>query len=173
MTPEILLVDKINNIMVMTDLGSGSDFNFLYKGNSEISDSELSDIIGFASTLHTSVTSSNAPFLIANHQMRKLNHEHMFIYPFVEKDGFDLDGIQMGLMEIAKPYRADNDLKSEIEKLGDRYLADGNILLHGDYFPGSWLKTADGIKIIDPEFCFFGFPEFVIGVTIAHLMMSH
>jgi len=45
-------------------------------------------------------------------------------------------------------------------------------LLHGDYFPGSWLKTHEGIKIIDPEFCFFGEIEFEIGVTLAHLKMA-
>jgi 5-methylthioribose kinase len=52
------------------------------------------------------------------------------------------------------------------------YLSDGPCLLHGDFYPGSFLKTDKGIKIIDPEFCFFGFAEFDLGVFIAHLKLS-
>src|SRR6185369_3978544 len=51
-------------------------------------------------------------------------------------------------------------------------LGSGPCLLHGDYFPGSWLRMADGVKIIDPEFCFFGPPEFEIGVMLAHLYLA-
>ncbi len=42
-------------------------------------------------------------------------------------------------------------------------------LLHGDYYPGSWLRCGPtDIKIIDPEFAFVGPPEFDVGVLIAH-----
>ena len=56
--------------------------------------------------------------------------------------------------------------------LGKKYLADGDTLLHGDYYPGSWLFTEQGIKIIDPEFCFYGRAEFDVAVMKAHLMMA-
>ena len=55
---------------------------------------------------------------------------------------------------------------------GERYLEDGPCLVQGDFFPGSWLRTDDGIKIIDPEFCFYGDPEFDLGVCVAHLRMT-
>jgi 5-methylthioribose kinase len=45
-------------------------------------------------------------------------------------------------------------------------------LLHGDYYPGSWLKTDTGIKIIDPEFCHYGSREFDLGVLMAHLYLT-
>ncbi|MDP6909125.1 MAG: phosphotransferase, partial [Flavobacteriales bacterium] len=48
----------------------------------------------------------------------------------------------------------------------------GNKLLHGDFYPGSWLKTDSGFKMIDPEFCFMGPAEFELGVTVAHLKMA-
>ena len=56
--------------------------------------------------------------------------------------------------------------------LGDLYLQDGKTLIHGDFFPGSWLHTSRGPKIIDPEFCFLGFSEFDLGVMIAHLLLG-
>lgn len=172
MTPNILGLDAVNNIMIMEDLGSGSDFTHLYEANSTISDEDLQDIMRFAAILHTDHKRVNAKTLIRNEAMRKLNHEHMFIYPFMDDNGLNLDEILPGLASIATPYKSDNTLKAKIKDLGERYLADGDTLLHGDYFLGSWLKTEKGICVIDPEFCFYGYPEFEIGVTVAHLMMS-
>ena len=56
--------------------------------------------------------------------------------------------------------------------LGDVYLQTHNILIHGDYYPGSWIKSKSGIKIIDPEFSHFGKAEFDLGVMMAHLKMA-
>ena len=52
------------------------------------------------------------------------------------------------------------------------YLRQGAYLLHGDYYPASWLKTAKGIQIIDPEFCCYGLREFDVAVFIAHLHLT-
>ena len=44
--------------------------------------------------------------------------------------------------------------------------------MHGDYFPGSWLRTSGGICIIDPEFCFLGTAAFDVGVMLGHLFLA-
>ena len=87
-------------------------------------------------------------------------------------NGFDLDSIQSGLKNLAKKYTTDSFLKKKTEQLGNAYMSNGDTLLHGDYYPGSWMQTSDGIKIIDPEFSFMGPPEFDSGVLAAHLIMS-
>ena len=60
------------------------------------------------------------------------------------------------------------------EDSDERYLAhEGSSLIHGDLFPGSLLQTGSGeLRVIDPEFCFCGDPEFDIGVFYAHLLLS-
>ena len=73
--------------------------------------------------------------------------------------------------EAAK-LRADVPYTTTVSELGKLYLEHGESLVHGDYFPGSWLRTAAGIRVIDPEFCFFGPPEFDLGVLIAHLYLA-
>ena len=50
---------------------------------------------------------------------------------------------------------------------GERYLAEGSTLLHGDYYPGSWMTVDDAVFVIDPEFSFKGFPEFDLGVMLS------
>jgi len=170
--PTIIGVDKENSILLMEDLGEGSDYSFIYKKGKSIEEKDLFQLIDFAADLHNSFDSSQVKKPIRNRAMRKLNYEHIYIYPYLEDNGINLDDILPGLAEVAKPFKVDEELKIKVQKIGEQYLADGNTLLHGDYFPGSWLKTADGIKIIDPEFCFFGSPEFEIGVTVAHLKMA-
>ncbi|GLR16927.1 phosphotransferase [Portibacter lacus] len=172
MTPDIIAIDKENNIISMEDLGAGSDFTYLYDTQQTIEDEDLQQIMKFAAQMHKDHKVAEDEERIDNLSMRKLNHEHMFVYPFMDDNGLNLDDILPGLSEASKKYKADDELKSAVSALGDRYLANGNTLLHGDYFPGSWLKTEDGIKVIDPEFCFHGYPEFEIGVCVAHLMMA-
>ena len=172
MMPTLIGLDKVNSVMAMEDLGAGSDYTFLYKSGKTIGEKELLDIITFVATLHTSFDANSVTAPIRNRKMRALNHEHIFQYPYLSDNGLDLDQILPGLKSIGASFSKDDDLKTKVEELGRRYLADGITLLHGDYFPGSWLKTNNGIKVIDPEFCFFGFPEFEIGVTIAHLKMA-
>jgi 5-methylthioribose kinase len=104
--------------------------------------------------------------------MRVLNHEHLFNFPFLEENGFDLDSIQPGLQEASLPYKTDSVLKQRIQALGNRYLADGKVLMHGDFYPGSWLQVSSGIKIIDPEFGGLGDAEFDLGVFLAHLELA-
>ena len=44
---------------------------------------------------------------------------------------------------------------ARVTALGVRYLEDGDTLVHGDYFPGSWLRTGEGVRIIDGPFANF------------------
>jgi len=171
--PELIDIDPENHVLNLEDLGNSTDYSFLYKAGNTLDIEELKAIIGFIASLHTTITTSTTAERLPNREMRKLNHEHIFIYPFVEDNGINLDDILPGLKAVGEIYKKDSVLIQAVAQLGERYLEDGDVLLHGDYFPGSWLKTADGIKIIDPEFCFFGDPEFEIGVTLAHLKMAN
>ncbi len=170
--PDLLRLDKQNYVLYFEDLGNSLDYTLLYENGQVLNDKELFRIITFIANLHSSIKRETSNKTLPNRQMRELNHKHIFIYPYLEENGLDLDAILPGLQKIAKPYKANKVLKENIGKLGERYLKDGESLLHGDYFPGSWLKSENDIRIIDPEFCFFGEPEFEMGVTIAHLKMA-
>ncbi len=170
--PNLTGLDRENSVIVMDDLGAGTDFTYVYKTGQTMPEMELMTIMDFAAKLHNSFSASTSSRVITNREMRKLNHEHIFRYPYLEENGLNLDDILPGLQEVAAPYKKDKALEEVVQELGNQYLADGEHLLHGDYFPGSWLKTENGVRIIDPEFCFFGPAEFEIGVTIAHLKMA-
>lgn len=172
MMPNLLQVDPNNNVLMMDDLGAGVDFTYLYRATGKLSKSKIDVLTSFLVELHSSITRENSPTYISNKKMRKLNHEHIFIYPYLADNGLDLDNILPGLKAVGEAVKGNTRLQTVLREVGKIYLSDGEYLLHGDYFPGSWLKTTDGIKIIDPEFCFFGPVEYEIGVMIAHLKLA-
>jgi 5-methylthioribose kinase len=167
-SPGIIGFDAIDYLMAMADLGPGRDFLGLYSKQVLLSGSQITLLTEYLKNLH-----AINPFPFPDNSILKaLNHEHIFSYPFKVENGFDLDTIQAGLQSVALPYKKDLLLKKRISDLGHRYLTDGNTLVHGDFYPGSWLAVQDGLKIIDPEFAHVGDAEFDLAVLIAHLKMA-
>lgn len=165
--PRVRNLDRDNYIMLMDDLGEGSDLSSLYQKD-VLAHKELAM---FASTL-AEIHSIQPTHPISNTKMRVLNHAHIFDIPLQHGNGLNLDDITEGLDEVASQLKNDNVYCQRVRELGEVYLSDGKSLLHGDYYPGSWLRCATGLAIIDPEFCFTGAVEFDVGVLLAHLYLS-
>ncbi len=175
--PKLIGYDAANFLLAMEDLGAGTDFTFLYQPGQEITGTDLTALMQFLSALHTVRATGDAEIFPENRAMRLLNHEHIFSFPFRHDTGFDLDTVQPGLQELSLPYKNNEILKNQIARLGEVYLQPGRAtsgltLIHGDYYPGSWLRTATGTRVIDPEFGFFGRAEFDLGVLLAHLKLA-
>ncbi len=171
LTPEFYDLDPISRIIAIEDLGEARDFTDLYQGMQLTPDNikALSHWLGALHSISFDETSRNS---LTNRDMRELNHEHIFHYPLIRNNGLDLNGITDGLSEAANRLINDVEYVEAVEELGQFYLEDGPTLLHGDFFPGSWLKTRGGIMIIDPEFSFFGGSEYEIGVMLAHFILA-
>ncbi|MGI9551147.1 MAG: phosphotransferase, partial [Aurantibacter sp.] len=166
--PKILGFDKADYLLLLEDLGNCKDMTALYQKR-EIDKKELQKLIFLIGLIHRTKVPDDFP---ENMEMRLLNHQHIFVLPFMKDNGFSLDDIQPGLQELSLPYKTDSELKAIIDEIGNRYLSKGNTLLHGDYYPGSWMTEANNLYVIDPEFGFVGFAEFDLGVMAAHLIMA-
>ncbi|MCB9204152.1 MAG: phosphotransferase [Flavobacteriales bacterium] len=172
-TPEVYLFDPANYILCMQDFGDASDFTDIYRKGHQLTKSEMADVSKTISALHFNLKDILEENRIENKALRTLNHQHIFVLPLDESNGFDLNLVMPGLHDKTANFRKDPDLKKMAKELGELYLnGKGSKLLHGDYYPGSWLRTAGGVKMIDPEFCFTGTAEFELGVTMAHLKMA-
>ena len=170
-TPSLLFHDKKNNVVIFEDLGDSKDYSFLYNLNEKLNEAEFNSLIDFLISLHKVPKQKYKE--LDNIEMRKLNHEHIFSFPFNVDNGFDLNLIQEGLADLALSYQKDEELKELIKLAGEKYLENGKKLLHGDFYPGSWLKTKEGIKIIDAEFAFHGCAEFDLAILVAHCKMTN
>ncbi|MDO7136342.1 phosphotransferase [Algibacter lectus] len=164
--PKILAYNADNYLLILEDLGDCKDMSYLYDDRT-MDSSQLHELIDIAAEIHKSKPTAYPE----NMDLRLLNHQHIFVLPFLKDSDFHLDTIQNGLQELALIYRHDAALKTEIAKVGEQYLSKGDTLLHGDYYPGSWMTKENHTYVIDPEFSFMGFAEFDIGVMAAHTIM--
>ncbi len=170
--PLLLGSDPASRVVALEDLGEAKDFTPLYSGKT-LTCAELDSLVAYLEALHTAWESPLPP-VFANREMRALNHEHIFQLPLASDNGLELDSFTTGLQEASEALIADRDYVDAVTKLGEMYLADGSplVIVHGDYFPGSWLRTTRGIRIIDPEFCFTGPAAYDVGVMLGHLYLA-
>jgi len=181
--PAVLGFDAANRLLALEDLGAGADFTDIYAedGQRERSDfgaEQHALLLRWLGLLHRKQLAPDDYPELQNHSMRALNHAHIFDIPLRSDNGLDLDTHTPGLNELAALYHTDAELRAKLLELGEIYL--GRIehlstptLLHGDFYPGSWLRDPRrGIAIIDPEFAFVGPAEFDVGVLIAHFTFA-
>jgi len=152
MSPKVIHFDEENQILILEDLGDIQDGIVYYSSGSEIPNTlEIQDTHKWE-----------------NKKMRELNAFHMFEFPFSEQG---LEFIQNQMPELL-PLRSTAFEGSRIHEtrknLNTKYLSTGKILVHGDFYPGSWVSKQEQLFVIDPEFCFAGYPEFDWGVLLAH-----
>jgi 5-methylthioribose kinase len=171
--PALVDADDEARIVVLEDLGEARDFTDLYAG-AVLSPAECATLAEYLLNLHRCDVPQADRRVFANREMRALNHEHIFTLPLREENGLALDAITPGLQAVADVVKRGGAYVDRVHALGERYLADADALVHGDYFPGSWLRVADanGVAIIDPEFCFLGSGEFDFGVMLGHLVLA-
>ena len=170
-SPTLIGFDLQSQVLVLEDLGASADFTFLYGSSGTLEREELQNLLLFLSHLHRIKATPEEARCLHNRAMRELNHEHIFRYPYEENNGLDLDEVSPGLKAVARTFQKDTTLKQKITEVGNLYLQNGSTLVHGDFYPGSWLRGTSGIRVIDPEFGFFGSAEFDVGVMLAHALI--
>lgn len=163
--PALLGFDSDARLLMLEDLGTPEEV--------DLNELVIGELTQFLIALHTGFRGAELADLFTNAKLRALNHEHVFAFPLRPDNGLDLDATTPGLAALAQKVRSDSEYRREVTELGELYLDDrGSCLLHGDYFPGSWLKARDRVWVIDPEFCFFGPAEWDVGVMAGHLHLA-
>ncbi len=168
--PQLLGSDDALRLLLLEDLAPAKDLNSVYQGTS-FAPQTLETLARFLYILHEATMGEDRPEFV-NRDMRELNHAHIFVLPLSGNLDLPLENYEPGLGSAAEAVRQNMDYVQRIQEAGARYLGPGQCLIHGDYFPGSWLLTGAGARIIDPEFCFIGDPEFDLGVAVAHLALA-
>ena len=170
--PSLLAVDTDNHVLALEEVDGPGDLTSIYAGR-ELTASTLDQLLLWLERLADVAVTVEQRAIFENREMRRLNHEHMFWFPLDPANSLDLDAITPGLKEAARALLDDRRYRDAVTALGRRYLADGSTLVHGDFFPGSWLQTEDeGVRVIDPEFCFLGDAEFDIGILAGHALLA-
>jgi len=170
--PQLLHADRDARLLVLEDVGAGADLTGIYRG-ATLSPETVDDLAYYLSALHGAFLGESTRRPLPNREMRALNHAHIFEIPLQRENGLVLDETAPGLQAAAELLKADGAYVAAVGRLGTEvYLADGECLVHGDFFPGSFLSAPTGPKVIDPEFACFGRGEFDGAVFLAHLLLG-
>lgn len=170
MIPQIIHFDVENNILLMQDLGKCQDYSYLYERYSQLQENIIDKLCYFINELHSIKTLEYGETL-KNPLMKALNHQYIFDLPYNDHS-FDVENLFPTQSEFVKKIKTDQSIVKKAYLFGEIYKNEGQHLLHGDYYPASWLKNHDKIFIIDPEFCFTGKIEFELSVVIAHMLLA-
>ncbi len=168
--PRLLASDAKARALMLEYVDGADDFTALY-GGATIDEPVIAELATYVAALHAATRDERTEGF-SNTGMRELNHTHIFEVPLLEENGVPLEQLEKGLSHTASELRGDEAYLREVRLLGKQYLETGTCLVHGDFFPGSWLRCPRGLFVIDPEFCFIGTPEVDLGCAIAHLALA-
>jgi 5-methylthioribose kinase len=169
-TPRLLAGDADARALLLENLENACDLTGVYAGQ-RLEPEEVDQLARVLRALHDA-TAGDPVRPGFNRAMRELNHAHCFVVPLDPATILPLDRFEPGLEARRLAFANDGALRAVAEQTGGRYRTEIGPLVHGDYFPGSWLRTAAGIRIIDPEFCFRGDREIDVGCAVAHLALA-
>lgn len=80
---------------------------------------------------------------------------------------------EQNLQFVEESLYSNKKLKCEIAKLKDRFMNCSQSLIHGDLHSGSIFINENGMKVIDPEFAFYGPIGYDVGNVIGNLFFAY
>lgn len=109
--------------------------------------------------------------LFTNPELCDISEDLVFTEPY--NDYKKQNVIPKENLEYVKAMLYDDDeLKCEVGMLRDQFMNHAQSLVHGDLHSGSIFANEDGIKVIDPEFAFYGPMGYDVGNVIGNLFFS-
>ncbi len=117
----------------------------------------------------------------ANTELCEITEDLIFTEPFeavLLEDKVNRNQFDPGIKPALEKLQSDLELKAKVAKLKYRFMTSSQTLLHGDLHTGSIMASppdenhhAD-IRVIDPEFAFFGPIGFDVGLFVANLFLN-
>jgi 5-methylthioribose kinase len=105
-----------------------------------------------------------------NPDLCKITEDLVFSNPYFDADNNKIDP---EIRARAEENWKDEELKREVAKLKEKFMTQGQALIHGDLHTGSVFVTAESTKSFDPEFAFFGPMGFDIGAILGNLILNY
>ncbi|QGU94366.1 S-methyl-5-thioribose kinase [Clostridium bovifaecis] len=176
--PEIYMYDEVMNCYAMEDLSKYTIMRTALLQNKTFSH--------FADNITTFMVNTLLPTtdVVLNHKQKKqlvkrhinpdlcdISEQLVFTDPF---GNFSGENIVLDLMKefVQENLYDDVKLRLEAAKLKFNFMNNAQALLHGDLHTGSIFINEDDIKVIDPEFAFYGPIGYDVGNVIANLFLA-
>lgn len=113
---------------------------------------------------------ADAALFLGNHEMCGLTEALVFTDPYHDAPR---NRHTSGLGPAADALRADPAVAVAAQAMLARFMTGAETMVHGDLHTGSVMTGGDDLKVIDPEFAFYGPMGFDPGMLTANLLMSY
>lgn len=173
--PKVYEYDENLNAIIMEDISEYMNLRFLLEDSEEIPflSEEIAEFLA-KSMLATSdlvMDSKEKKKLVKyfiNPDMCDISEDLVLTEPYYNYKNRNV--IKKDLQKFVDENLYNNEnLQTEICKLRYNFMNNAQALIHGDFHSGSIFVCNKGIKIIDPEFAFYGPMGYDIGNVIANL----
>ena len=179
LVPELYAYDKTMCTIVMEDI---SDYRNLRKALAdgflpEHLAENLSDFVAQSLLPTTDLVLDRAEKkrrvqFFTNPELCDITEDLVFTEPYHNYKNRNL--ITPGNEEFVREHLyEDASLHARVAKLRNRFMNHAQTLLHGDLHSGSIFVNEEGIKVIDPEFAFYGPMGYDIGNVIGNLFFAY
>ena len=121
-------------------------------------------------SLPTNEKKKDTALFQGNAELMAISENLVFTDPYFEAE---MNHHTQGLEPVVKKLRSDISLKTDAQKILQKFASNTETLLHGDLHSGSVMCTDTETKIIDPEFGFYGPMGFDIGMLISNFLMAY
>jgi 5-methylthioribose kinase len=113
----------------------------------------------------------DAALFAGNHALCQISEKRIFTEPYFAADLNRWTSPQLD--DVVQNIRQDEALKAAVNELKDAFMSKSQTLLHGDFHSGSVMVTEKDVKVIDPEFAFYGPMGFDVGAIIGNLLIAY
>jgi 5-methylthioribose kinase len=113
----------------------------------------------------------DAALFAGNHALCQISEKRIFTEPYYAADLNRWSSPQLD--DVVQCIRQDEPLKAAVNELKDKFMSNSQTLLHGDFHSGSVMVTDHDVKVIDPEFAFYGPMGFDVGAIIGNLLIAY
>ena len=164
--PSVHHFDERNRVLVLEDIGDVPRLGELLRQGRDL-DRQLEGVARLLARVHDATAGAELVERFANHQMRRLHGDHIFLLPFRAND-FDLDPT---VAERARAMWGNEDLVRRTDHWYERYLEPRGRLVHGDVQSSNILIADRGPVLLDAEIAHVGDPAFDLGTLVAHVYL--
>lgn len=175
--PEVYHYDPVMAVLVMEDISAYQNLRqelslaHIYPNlASQISHFLVETLVSTTDLVMTRKEKKQQVQRFINIELCDISEDLVFTEPYTNYRKRNV--ITNGMEEfVSKKLYQNTLLQSEVANLRNSYLNHAQALLHGDLHAGSIFINEHGLKVIDPEFAFYGPIGYDIGNVLAHLMI--
>ncbi len=169
--PACLGVDRTERIVALEDLGDVTSLDDL-DAKRVLGEDDATDLTAYLVALHAVEVGEEDFGPLPTDGVRLTRHADRFEEPIAASRVEALATRVPRLERHVDLFRTDLHIRATMRDLGSRFLEGRGGLLHGDFRPRRWVRSARGLRVLAPGYACAGPAALDVGFFVAHLLLA-